>query len=152
MAHFRKQIRDGIKARLQAKLDGIPVFSGRIVPFRDAELPAVNILPIGDEVADERQGGGLLLRNSDIAIVVLISGRQSETTDIADEIGEILEQAMTPAADWSLPVRKLTFLATDVAPEAGADGMLIALTHRYFAEIVHPAGKPGEPLIAAQRS
>lgn len=30
--------------------------------------------------------------------------------DNADAIAEILEQALTPAADWSLPVRRWTYL------------------------------------------
>ena len=38
MAHFRKQIRDAVRARLAAALgDAAAVHSGRLTPFRDAE-------------------------------------------------------------------------------------------------------------------
>lgn len=76
MAHLRKQLRDGVKAGLDTVLIAVPVYSGRIVPFRDTELPAVNILPIGDAAAGERQNGDRYERQTDVAVAVLVSGRQ----------------------------------------------------------------------------
>ncbi|WP_159439816.1 hypothetical protein [Aureimonas altamirensis] len=132
--------------------DAVPVYSGRIVPFLDTELPAVNVLPIGDAAAGERQNGDRLERETDVAVAVLVSGRQDAAMDIANAIAEILEQALTPAADWSLPMRRWPYLGCDVAPDASADGAIIALTYRYSADMIHPAGKLGEPLIAAQQN
>lgn len=150
MAHFRKQIRDTIQARLTAVLNGVPVYSSRITPFRDTELPAVNVLPVSSERLDERQNGDRLLHNVNVAIAVHVSGRQTETCDGTDEISSLIEPAMRPSADWRLPVREFGYLSDDVGIEPGADGALVTLTYRYSTEVVYSAGDPGAPPIAAQ--
>jgi hypothetical protein len=54
---------------------------------------------------------------------------------------------LTP--EWAPPVRSLTYASTAVDMEPGADGALVSTTLNYFAGVAVPAGKPGEPLIAA---
>lgn len=150
MAHFRKQLRDGTKARLTAGLDGrAAVFAGRITPIRDAECPAVNILTFGDDLDDERASTSRQLRTSPLAIQIIVSGRRDESQDDADQIAEVVEGLMQPGPEWSLPVRSLEYGGTSVDVAQGADGALISTTLQYFAGVVVPAGKPGEPLIAA---
>ncbi|WP_417582919.1 hypothetical protein [Pelagibacterium sp.] len=153
MDHIAKQIRDGIKARLEAPLsaEGVSTYSGRITRFRDAELDAVNIIPPESAVTDaSRQQPPRLDREFDIAVAILISGRQHETLDRADEIAVHVERLMCLSPEWSLPVRKLQFIGDDLSRAEGADGELLTKTLRYVATAAHPAGAPDQPMISAQ--
>jgi len=149
MAHFRKQLRDGIRARLQAALAAagmdVKVFAGRMVPLRAAECPAINIVTTGTMVNSERKNVERIERGVPITIMILVSAAQDEAQDEIDEISVVVEQALAPSRDWSLPVKSFAQGDDTIDIVPGQDGAIAGLASDYFAELLHPMGRPSEP-------
>lgn len=122
MAHFRKIIRDRVALLVTGlTTTGGRVFSGRVAPLTDSELPGLVIVP-GNEVAGfgAEMGGGTVDREFDLIVIAEALGGDG-LFDVLDTIaGEVEAALFDPAHDnldglaiWVSPPRTEIFLSDE---------------------------------------
>lgn len=101
--HARKQIRDAVKTALTGlTTTGANVFSGRVAPLRDSEMPGLAVYVNGDEAIEGAYVGG---QTVDHAATLRIEGQCNGGSDAAldtlDLIAKEVEVAVFANADFS---------------------------------------------------
>ena len=93
--HIRKQIRDAAVAALTGLAStGSNVFTGKISPLKQAELPALLIFLNGDEGSDGAQNAGATADHAGVLRVEGVAAANDDTIDLLDQIAAEVEVAL----------------------------------------------------------
>jgi predicted metal-dependent phosphoesterase TrpH len=117
--HARRQIREALLARLTGlALTGSRVFSGRVNPLTDGELPAIVIATDGEENIQSAQEP--VQRTLSFAVRG-VARNADDVEDTLDELGEQVEAAV--AAGPLLPGKSINTRLIAVAVDLAGDGV-----------------------------
>ena len=95
MAHVRKQIRDRVAATVSAAATLVSgrVYTTRLYPLTEANLPAVTVYTGQETSALQTIGARTLMRNLDVAVDIYVRAT-STTDDDVDAIAVQIEEAI----------------------------------------------------------
>ena len=144
MSHVRKQLRDAIVTLVTGlSTTGSRVFTGRVYPMQEAELPClwVNTIP-EDGVPQDLSVSGILQRTVTVEIVGIARGT-SGLVDTMDTICEEVETALGAGVILGGTTVALDYTGTDHQLSGEADQPIGRASIRYVCNLYTTSSAPG---------
>lgn len=129
MAHVRKQIRDAVKAILDAELPSHRVYNKRLYSINRRHLPVVDMRFL-NENSDHSTMGGVLDREASLYIRVTHAGTEDDVDDLLDADAVVIEEALDGSTLGDL-VKFTTFKQTNFTDNAEGDKPLAEIVLRF---------------------
>ena len=93
--HIRKQIRDAVKTALTGlTTTGANVFSGRVSPLKESEVPGLLIFLNGDDATEDASMGGPTEMRSGTLRIEGVAKANDDLVDVLDRIAAEVEVAL----------------------------------------------------------
>lgn len=129
MAHVRTEIRNAVKAILDAELPDHTVFEGRRYSINASELPTVDMRYL-NENSDYETMGNVLDREASLYIRVTRSASESDIDDLLDADAVLIEEALEGNTLGGL-AKYSSLKQTNFTDNAEGDKPLAELVLRY---------------------
>jgi hypothetical protein len=138
--HINKQIRDAATALLTGLAGtGANVFSSRVYPLQDAELPALRIYTAESDITPMTMGGAARIESRSIMLRVEICGKTTANyDDAADASAVLIEKAVANSGALSGLCKFVHLSRIEVEHDASAD-QVVTITRLIFECIAHTA-------------
>lgn len=148
MAHVNQQLRDAVKAALQARAEIRTVAAGQASDLLDADMPAVVVATAADQVEPWSKGPPVQeVRTVALTVVVVIEGDPDTIEDSLDALRVIVEpEVVTAVASLARHVRH-TGSELDVGTDEDGERWFAFLALSWEVEIVTAVGNPEAALL-----